>query len=256
MDEELERKLIEKYPFTRAKQDPQELADDMEIMAKRMTKDDIDNVEQIEDAVGKKGLISDSIKKEKNKNKPEIYNKKIKPIWDLMVFGFEVDNGWYDLLDRTFGAIEEHVESHPNAEVILDQVKEKYGRLMIYYHGGDDHIDKIVTKAENDSEHTCEVCGAPGRICSTGFDVIHKDDGFYIKPSGGWYKALCRKDAKQLGYIYETKKITDKEAYEYLKKMKSTYEEDLANSSGLNEGYVDDVKKKLKRVTSLLDLLK
>ena len=255
MDEELERKLIEKYPFTRAKQDPQELTDNMEIMAKQMTKDDIENVEQIEDAVGKKGLISDTIKKEINKNDPKIYEKKIKPIWDLMVFGFDVDNGWYGILDKAFSAIQKHLIENPGMEFKLEQVKEKYGTLRIYCYGGDEYIDGVVTKAEKESEHTCEICGKKGKLCSTGFDIKHKDDGFYIKPNGGWYKMLCEDDAKKLGYIYKQRKISDEEAYKHLKKMKTTYSEMLVGSEDYDPNFIKSTKKDLERINKLLSFL-
>ncbi len=256
MDRKLERKLLEKYDFLRPQQDPQELEDNMEIMAKQLTEDKLKDIEDIEEAIGKKGLISDKIKEDANKDNPEIYGKKIKFIWDLMVFGLEVNDGWYDLLDETFGKIQDHLNKHPDLEFKLEQVKEKYGTLRIYYYGGDDYIDNIITQAEKDSEHICEVCGARGKLCSNGIDIIHKEDGFYIKPDGGWYKVLCKKDAKKLGYVYEPTKITDEEAYKYLKKMKTNYEETLTKSEGFNPEYIEEVRNDLERVNKLLDLLK
>jgi hypothetical protein len=61
-------------------------------------------------------------------------------------------------------------------QVVADQVKEKYGTLRFYYHGGNDIIDGMVRMAESMSAVTCEVCGAPG-----------------TQRGGGWIRTLCDK---------------------------------------------------------------
>ena len=253
MDKRLEKKLMKKYLFVRSQQNPRELEDNMEIMAKQISKDKIKGLEYIEESFGKKGLISNKIKTYANKNNPKIYGKEIKPIWDLMVFGFECDNGWYKLLDKTFNAIHIHLNKYPDLEFKLAQVKEKYGILMIYYYGGDDYINNIVTKARKESKHICEVCGARGKLCANRIDIIRKEDGFYIKSNGGWLKVLCRKDAEKLGYVYGLTKITDKEAYKYLKNMKIDYEKTLTESERFNTGYINEIHDKLKRINKLLN---
>lgn len=62
------------------------------------------------------------------------------------------------------------------AQVIVDQVKEKFGTLRFYYHGGDDKIDGMVQMAESMSACTCEGCGAPASVDRT---------------STGWITTLC-----------------------------------------------------------------
>jgi hypothetical protein len=61
-------------------------------------------------------------------------------------------------------------------QVVLIQVKEKFGTLRFYYSGGDDYISGLVAMAESMSGHTCEECGSPGEI-----------------RRGGWIKTLCDK---------------------------------------------------------------
>ena len=47
--------------------------------------------------------------------------------------------------------------------VVAEQVKEKFGGLRFYYDYGDDFIAGLVEMAEIWAEHTCEVCGSPGK---------------------------------------------------------------------------------------------
>jgi hypothetical protein len=59
-------------------------------------------------------------------------------------------------------------------QVILDQVKEKFGTLRFYYSGGDEYIHGMVTMAEAMSGCTCEGCGNPGK-----------------RHGGGWVRTMC-----------------------------------------------------------------
>lgn len=54
-------------------------------------------------------------------------------------------------------------------QVVADQVKEKFGTLRFYYHGGDDVVDGMVRMAESMSAVMCEECGAPGETGGTGW---------------------------------------------------------------------------------------
>ncbi len=76
-----------------------------------------------------------------------------------------------DLMDP-----EPQLKTVPKAcpQVIADQVKEKFGTLRFYYHGGDDKVDGMVRMAESMSAVTCETCGAPGQ-----------------SRGGGWIQTLC-----------------------------------------------------------------
>ena len=62
------------------------------------------------------------------------------------------------------GLSRERLRSVPEetAQVVVNQVKEKYGTLRFYYTGGDDYIDGLVSMAEAMTARTCERCGNPG----------------------------------------------------------------------------------------------
>jgi hypothetical protein len=54
-------------------------------------------------------------------------------------------------------------------QVVATQIKEKFGTLRFYYHGGDDIVDGIVRMAEAMSAVTCEVCGDVGKTNGDGW---------------------------------------------------------------------------------------
>ena len=59
-------------------------------------------------------------------------------------------------------------------QVVAVQVKEKFGGLRFYVDGGDDVVYGMIQMAESLSTVTCEECGKPG-----------------IQRSGGWIRTLC-----------------------------------------------------------------
>jgi hypothetical protein len=65
-------------------------------------------------------------------------------------------------------------------QVVVDQVKEKFGTLRFYYHGGDEYIRGLVGMAEAMSARTCEECGAPGTT-----------------EGPGWIRTLCKKHRRE-----------------------------------------------------------
>lgn len=65
-------------------------------------------------------------------------------------------------------------------QVVVQQVKEKFGSLRFYYSGGDDYIGGLVSMAESMSGITCEECGAPGETGGT-----------------GWITTLCEKHRQE-----------------------------------------------------------
>jgi hypothetical protein len=125
---------------------------------------------------------------------PELFiNRTKSPMESCMSWGCEVGNGWYELLSSLCWRIFQHERNIadrlrirtkndvPNnqsdidyAPVKFDQIKEKYGGLRVYFSGGDDYIDGLVSMAEEYSYKICEVCGNSG------------------KPNkGGWITTLC-----------------------------------------------------------------
>ena len=96
--------------------------------------------------------------------------------------GFACGEGWWPILESLCANIQSHTdwwnknhEKHPVVEqVVVGQIKEKFGGLRFYYEGGDDQIRGMVTIAEAWASHSCETCGAPGK-----------------SRQGGWIKTLC-----------------------------------------------------------------
>ena len=98
-------------------------------------------------------------------------------------FGFEHDDGWYDLLDRLMENITEYLKKNDfkyNVEVA--QIKEKFGGLRFYYSGGNEEIDNIVSFVEDLSYKTCEFCGSTNNIGRT--------DGWIITCCSNCYSTL------------------------------------------------------------------
>lgn len=99
--------------------------------------------------------------------------------------GFAVGAGWWPILEALCHQIHHHVEWKQNQlekyqrgvgcpDVVVTQIKEKFGGLRFYYDGGDDTVDGMVRMAESWAARTCEVCGNPG-----------------TSRSGGWIRTLC-----------------------------------------------------------------
>ncbi len=88
-------------------------------------------------------------------------------------------------IDNALKDPEPQLKKVPQAcpQVVAVQVKEKYGSLRFYYHGGDHIVAAYVDMAESMSHVMCEVCGAPGR-----------------KRGGGWIQTLCDVHAAEKGY--------------------------------------------------------
>jgi hypothetical protein len=123
-------------------------------------------------------------------------NKDKSPRESPMSFGIEVGNGWYQILSSLCWMIKQHednkrwqkefrdkqdqeikdsigisiVGADPEYfPVKFDQVKEKYGGLRVYFSGGDDYVEGLVSMAEAMSYKICEVCGNQGEANKGGW---------------------------------------------------------------------------------------
>ena len=99
---------------------------------------------------------------------------------NLMMFGFEVDNGWLPVIEEYFDKIQDlldspgFVNSDPPFEML--QVKEKYASIRTYHWGGNDEIEALLEELEDACDNTCETCGkSPAKVYE----------------SRMWYKTLC-----------------------------------------------------------------
>lgn len=99
--------------------------------------------------------------------------------------GFAVGTGWWPILESLCAQIHQHVEWKQNQlekyqrgegcpDVVVAQIKEKFGGLRFYYDGGDAEVSGMVRMAESWAARTCEECGHPGTI-----------------RHGGWLRTLC-----------------------------------------------------------------
>jgi hypothetical protein len=136
---------------------------------------------------------------------PVIYRGRTLPLTQgLMGFGFEHDDGWYDILyslseklealakkmeqntlcvncgqcKETHGHQEPRTsrfgvvppcETYEPALPIVVQAKEKYGTLRFYAHYTTDEMEELISQAEKKSETTCETCGGEGVLRGNGW---------------------------------------------------------------------------------------
>lgn len=102
------------------------------------------------------------------------------PTVSCMAFGFECNDGWYELLHEVSSKLEliiqKYIEEHDDCENYprAAQVKEKFGSLSFYMTHYLDEFDDPIREAEAKSMITCEYCGKIGKI-----------------RVGGWMVTLC-----------------------------------------------------------------
>lgn len=117
------------------------------------------------------------------------------PMQTCMAWGIDVEDGWYNLLDHCMKKLQYFCDicskDGRDVQVVADQIKEKFGGLRFYVsiygteNVEDCIIDDIISEAERKAVNTCEITGENGSLCNR----------------GGWYKTLCRKEARKLGYV-------------------------------------------------------
>ena len=125
----------------------------------------------------------------KTEEKYEEFTKRMEETYPEMFSnpygGFAVGEGWWPILESLCSQISHHVkwkneqkEKYSQGEgcpqVVVAQIKEKFGGLRFYYDGGDGVLDGMVRMAESWAAHSCETCGKPG-----------------LRRSGGWIRTLC-----------------------------------------------------------------
>jgi ribosomal protein L40E len=80
----------------------------------------------------------------------------------------QVDDGWFNLLWQLFEEIENHYKAtnqeHRLQDLIIDELKEKYGCLRVYVTNDIYGVDHILDKYEDLSKEVCERCGAKGSM--------------------------------------------------------------------------------------------
>lgn len=118
---------------------------------------------------------------------PKLFANRNKPMTETcMCWGFSCGDGWYNIINHLCHLIQSHIdwkqeqkEKYNRGEgceqVVVDQVKEKFGTLRFYFQGGDDYISGAVAMAESLSAVTCESCGGVGE-----------------RGGNGWVRTICK----------------------------------------------------------------
>lgn len=90
--------------------------------------------------------------------------------------GFACGPGWWPMIETLCAVIQSHIDQSKGEcpQVVIEQIKEKFGTLRFYYQGGDEFVSGAVWLAESLSAGICEDCGAPGK-----------------RVSDGWVRTLC-----------------------------------------------------------------
>lgn len=95
---------------------------------------------------------------------------------DTDAIGIFIDDGWYKLLNELCEKIAAvYRDSGVEPDIIVDEVKEKYGGMRFEYHFDTQTpteltksvhkaIDDLALQYENLSETICEECGDPGKL--------------------------------------------------------------------------------------------
>lgn len=108
---------------------------------------------------------------------PSLYrDRQGDPRQTLMCFGFEVNSGWYRLLDHMSGLITGQADKE-GFDPVAQQIKEKYGTLRVAILGlaGDEYSAGVIRAAGLLSSRVCECCGSSQAQTFT----------------DGWWRSLC-----------------------------------------------------------------
>jgi hypothetical protein len=123
---------------------------------------------------------------------PNAVSKDEQHISEYELFSFQVEDGWYDIIENLCYTIQNHIDSRETylfhkknsggevkdsdyiPQVVAVQVKEKFGGLRFYVSGGDEFCRGAIFMAEALSHHTCELCSSKGEL-----------------RKGGWVRTLC-----------------------------------------------------------------
>ena len=94
--------------------------------------------------------------------------KKYPKIFTEETINSHVPPSWIQTIDWLCNSIQGHINNinennthlSPVPQLICDQIKDKFGRLRFYYHGGDDKCEGMIILAETILLDTCEYCGS------------------------------------------------------------------------------------------------
>jgi hypothetical protein len=100
---------------------------------------------------------------------------------NLMIFGYQCDRGWDNLIDNMLSELEKinNALSEENEKFEVTEIKEKWGTLRVYLSQYPQGTKEIIERYEKLSETTCEHCGS--------------DRNAKLRIHKGWYLTRCDK---------------------------------------------------------------
>lgn len=131
---------------------------------------------------------------------PDIFRERSwSPQETCMCWGLEMDGGWYDIIDSLCANLT-LLKRYTGLEIVFRQTKQKLGTLRVYWRLDTfpvsatheeqkiwwNIVEALVGEAERCSAQTCEITGEYGELCVS---------------ESGWYKTLCKEEAKKGGCI-------------------------------------------------------
>lgn len=91
---------------------------------------------------------------------PALYRGRTKPITEsLMCFGFECDDGWYQVLYDFSQELTDYLLLRSELDVEVVQIKSKFDTLRIRLNYRDASIDEIIERACQRADFICEATG-------------------------------------------------------------------------------------------------
>ena len=137
--------------------------------------------------------MDDALDKKLVETFPNLYkDRKASMRETCMCWGFEVGDGWKDLIWKASEKIEVEILKQPEDKrefYKASQVKEKFGTLRFYMTGETEAMSKVIEEAETTSGKTCEICVKPGEVMSQGGSPF------------GWLKCVCKEHSEGYGQI-------------------------------------------------------
>jgi hypothetical protein len=89
---------------------------------------------------------------------------------NLMVFGFECGDGWYQLIYDLSVKVEDVAQKLKSQDIeeselpIVVQVKEKFGGLRFYMNHAPKELNDVINKTCEQSYEVCMQCAKPGSL--------------------------------------------------------------------------------------------
>lgn len=95
-----------------------------------------------------------------------IYKGSDNPQQSLICFGFQCDDGWFNLIKEL---VEKLKIIDIDKEIRVFQIKSKYAGLRFYIDHGINKIQNLISEYEIKSESVCEECGKDSKVRNSGY---------------------------------------------------------------------------------------